>query len=128
MFLRLRELAPRGQRSQEAEFTQPRDHSLAESCALLTHVEEADVLHGVDDDQSLAVAVGHQAEVGAEGEAGHVRRRHRVHVGRQAYELRVVSGHLQKTMRSFESVQPSSSIHFIKNTGGFPGGTITSLT
>ena len=62
----------------------------------LTHVEEADVLDGVDDDQPLSVAVRHQAEVGAQGKAAHVRRRHRVHVRRQAYQLGVVSGNLDE--------------------------------
>ena len=60
------------------------------------------MLHGVDDDQSLAVAVGHEAEVGAEGEAGHVRRRHRVHVRRQAYQLSVVSRHLGEDQKKNE--------------------------
>ena len=77
----------------------------------LTHVEEADVLHGVDDDEPLSVAVGHQAKVGAEGEAAHLRRRHRVHVRRQAYQLRVVSGHLGEDQSSISSY---SSAHFIQ--------------
>ena len=38
----------------------------------LTHVEETDVLDGVDDDEPLAVAVRHQAEVGAQGQAAHL--------------------------------------------------------
>ena len=62
----------------------------------LTHVEETDVLDGVDDDEPLAVAVRHQPEVGAQREAGHVRRRHRVHVRRQADQLRVIPGHLRR--------------------------------
>ena len=53
------------------------------------------MLHGVDDDEPLPVAVRHQPEVGAQRQAAHLRGRHRVHVRRQADQLGVVTGNLR---------------------------------